>query len=150
MSTTWDCRKVLAVDPGENQCVGITKSKGRAGFEGPRCRNPLNAANRARADALLNSLDSPERVSRAMLEQLAGATLCLSQHNCESKPWLSQVNQVCDNWQVKVKDHAKTLKRNKTIRRARKIKSVQEDLLGAKVGDKGMHREVDVSSTIYC
>ena len=95
MAAYWDFRKILDVDPdGDRTCVGIAKTYGR------RCKNPISVPDRNTASRLLSQMDRSKSYTRAEedIQKLAALMLCKGVHNCQSRPHLSQVNEVYRDW----------------------------------------------------
>ena len=143
MAVYWNSRTVLAVDPKENQCVGSAISKGR------RCKNPLSASNRTRANHLLDLMNeqfTQERgIRRHVFEQLADAMLCIGKHNCKSRPRLSQVDRVCEDWQDMYRDHVNKLQRKQSVRRSVRVKTIRgKDLQAVNVPTTEIRFKVSV------
>jgi hypothetical protein len=145
MTTYWDFGSLLQVDPETDRlCIGITK-------KGESCGNPINKEDRATAIRLLNRMDRSKSFLRSMedLEELAALLLCKGQHNCPSKPHLSQVEEFYERWRAVVKAEYKAVKKQRElaeIRRMRKdlanVKEDAESLLAAL--DTGKHERVCV------
>lgn len=144
MSIYWNFRKILAIDPKENRCVGFAYSKGR------RCNNPLHAHNRERADRLLDKMDMRRMVLPEKFEQLADAMLCLGMHNCKTNPSKNQVDEVCEDWQGIFKDHVKKLKRKQSTRKALRVKLVRDGLQADKVPATKIEPMTNVCLPRFC
>jgi len=116
MSTYWNFREILAIDPID-KCAGTAITKNR------KCRNPVNAYNRERAENILDKMNKQKRVSSDLFDDLADAMLCRGQHNHKDKESINQVSAVSYAWQLKFKEYRKKdLKRRQSTRRALSIK----------------------------
>ncbi|KAH7346536.1 hypothetical protein BKA65DRAFT_502681 [Rhexocercosporidium sp. MPI-PUGE-AT-0058] len=95
MTTYWDFRRILDVDPDDDHtCVGIAKAYGH------KCKHRVGVNYRSEGSLILDQMDHTENYSNAMtnLEDLAGLLLCKQVHNSQNKPHLNQINEVYRRW----------------------------------------------------
>ena len=115
MASYYDFRTVLGINPDTDRaCVGKKSRK-----HCDRCKNIIKVVDRNIASRLLNQMDRTKNFSSALdeLEELASLMLCKGQHNCISKPHLSQVEEVRQLWTRLVEDEHELI-RQKQKRRA--------------------------------
>ena len=108
MTAYWDFRRILKVDPDNNNtCVGTAKSYNR------ECRNPVGFGYRQEGSQVLREMDETKSYSKALanLEDLADLLLCKQQHNNQKKPHLNQINEVSRKWYAVAKEEYVSLKK---------------------------------------
>ncbi len=142
MTSRWDFRSILHVDPDEDRtCVGIAKSYGR------RCKNPINVADRGTASLLLDQMDRCKDFLSSLdyIRKLSALMLCKSVHNNhKSRAHLSQVGEVEARWTVVIEQHHAALKKQQERTALRTLKREIESVKAEAVNLKAEFQEDEV------
>jgi hypothetical protein len=99
MSTYWNFREILQVEPKTDTCVGYANSKSR------RCANKPSDPNRRLAGELLDAMDRMETVLPSDFSKLAEAMLCRCKHNCKTMPSHNKMDKVCEDWRIEFENY---------------------------------------------
>jgi hypothetical protein len=115
MSTYWNIRKILGLEPGINTCVGYTCVDSTESY---RCRNIPGFQHREQAAILIDRLDRQGEVSADDFVKLAKLLLCRHKHNNKKFPRSNQVREKGKEWDAVFKKY----------KEGRKIESVLENV----------------------